>query len=76
MSEYRPNEGFIFNPFRKLPRNEPCPCGSGKKFKKCHLPLLPMCLSETDLKAALKAELDARNNKEITGQRHLTLPSK
>lgn len=22
---------------KKLPgRNEPCPCGSGKKFKKCH----------------------------------------
>jgi hypothetical protein len=27
-------------PFRreepKLGRNDPCPCGSGKKFKKCH----------------------------------------
>lgn len=23
-----------FNP--KVGRNEPCPCGSGKKFKKCH----------------------------------------
>lgn len=22
--------------FRKLGRNEDCPCGSGKKFKKCH----------------------------------------
>lgn len=22
---------------RKVGRNEPCPCGSGKKFKKCHL---------------------------------------
>lgn len=21
-------------------RNETCPCGSGKKFKKCHLPVL------------------------------------
>jgi len=21
----------------KIGRNEPCPCGSGKKFKKCHL---------------------------------------
>ena len=20
----------------KLGRNDPCPCGSGKKFKKCH----------------------------------------
>ncbi|MBK1964194.1 preprotein translocase subunit SecA [Campylobacter novaezeelandiae] len=22
--------------FRKVPRNSPCPCGSGKKFKECH----------------------------------------
>ena len=22
--------------FSKVGRNEPCPCGSGKKFKKCH----------------------------------------
>ena len=21
----------------KIGRNEPCPCGSGKKFKKCHI---------------------------------------
>lgn len=21
----------------KIGRNDPCPCGSGKKFKKCHL---------------------------------------
>lgn len=21
---------------KKLGRNEPCPCGSGKKYKKCH----------------------------------------
>ncbi len=21
----------------KVGRNDPCPCGSGKKFKKCHL---------------------------------------
>jgi uncharacterized protein YchJ len=22
---------------RKVGRNDPCPCGSGKKYKKCHL---------------------------------------
>lgn len=22
---------------RKIGRNEPCPCGSGLKFKKCHI---------------------------------------
>ena len=23
----------------RIGRNDPCPCGSGKKYKKCHLPL-------------------------------------
>jgi uncharacterized protein len=27
----------ITNPLRKVGRNDPCPCGSGKKFKKCCL---------------------------------------
>jgi uncharacterized protein YecA (UPF0149 family) len=22
---------------KRIGRNDPCPCGSGKKFKKCHL---------------------------------------
>ena len=26
------------NPFKGIGRNDPCPCGSGKKFKKCCLP--------------------------------------
>jgi uncharacterized protein YecA (UPF0149 family) len=21
---------------KKIPRNDPCPCGSGKKYKRCH----------------------------------------
>jgi hypothetical protein len=25
------------NPYRAIGRNDPCPCGSGKKFKKCCL---------------------------------------
>jgi uncharacterized protein YecA (UPF0149 family) len=25
------------NPHRHVGRNDPCPCGSGKKFKKCCL---------------------------------------
>jgi hypothetical protein len=28
------------NPYRDVGRNDPCPCGSGKKFKKCCLPEL------------------------------------
>ncbi len=27
----------VANPFRDVGRNDPCPCGSGKKFKKCCL---------------------------------------
>jgi hypothetical protein len=27
------------NPFRDVGRNDPCPCGSGRKFKKCCLDL-------------------------------------
>ncbi len=29
--------GQAFNPNRQVGRNDPCPCGSGKKFKKCCL---------------------------------------
>jgi hypothetical protein len=28
----------VTNPYRNVGRNDPCPCGSGKKFKKCCLP--------------------------------------
>ena len=27
----------VINPLRHIGRNDPCPCGSGKKFKNCHL---------------------------------------
>ncbi|MEO6077259.1 MAG: SEC-C metal-binding domain-containing protein, partial [Candidatus Andersenbacteria bacterium] len=26
----------LHNPYKDVGRNDPCPCGSGKKFKKCH----------------------------------------
>jgi uncharacterized protein len=35
--EARPIEGPVINPFRDVGRNDPCPCGSGKKYKKCCL---------------------------------------
>ena len=34
---WRPNDPPKRNPFRHVGRNDPCPCGSGKKFKKCCL---------------------------------------
>lgn len=33
-----PAPGTDRNPFEGVGRNDPCPCGSGKKFKKCCLP--------------------------------------
>lgn len=29
--------GFTLVRRAKVGRNDPCPCGSGKKFKKCHI---------------------------------------
>ena len=29
-------QGTFVRSDRKIGRNEPCPCGSGKKFKNCH----------------------------------------
>jgi hypothetical protein len=31
------DHGPAVNPFKNVGRNDPCPCGSGKKFKKCCL---------------------------------------
>ena len=31
-----PGAGAAVSPGDKIPRNAPCPCGSGKKYKKCH----------------------------------------
>ncbi len=31
-----PTRAATFPPAPKVGRNEPCPCGSGKKYKKCH----------------------------------------
>jgi len=31
-----PPPALARNPYAGVGRNEPCPCGSGKKFKKCH----------------------------------------
>lgn len=31
----------VVNQKKELGRNDPCPCGSGKKWKKCHYPKIP-----------------------------------
>lgn len=30
------HHGPVRNPLKDVGRNDPCPCGSGQKFKKCH----------------------------------------
>jgi uncharacterized protein len=35
--EEEPREQPYINPLRSVGRNDPCPCGSGKKYKKCCL---------------------------------------
>lgn len=32
------SEATELDPYVNVGRNEPCPCGSGRKYKKCHLP--------------------------------------
>ena len=39
---------LYFNPLLDYPRNAPCICDSGKKFKKCHGPLIPTRISKAD----------------------------
>ncbi len=33
---HHPAQTPVSNPLRDVGRNDPCPCGSGQKFKKCH----------------------------------------
>jgi UDP-N-acetylglucosamine acyltransferase len=36
VKEYNPDWTELEKPLPKVGRNEPCPCGSGKKYKHCH----------------------------------------
>lgn len=44
---------------KKTGRNDPCPCGSGKKYKKCHLPQDESAQHEEFAKAAEEREKNA-----------------
>jgi preprotein translocase subunit SecA len=35
-SPTQPSTSIDRSPKQKIGRNDPCPCGSGKKYKKCH----------------------------------------
>ncbi len=44
---YAPSPGLTINPLLSIPRNLPCPCDSGRKYKKCHLPTMPYYISQS-----------------------------
>lgn len=50
--------GYSWNPLRSLPRNLPCPCGSGVKFKRCHLDKMPDAIP-TKMAKEYKAALES-----------------
>jgi hypothetical protein len=54
----------------KTGRNEPCPCGSGKKYKKCHLVADEKAESEVMAKTAQEAAAKAKAEKKDTGHEH------
>jgi uncharacterized protein YecA (UPF0149 family) len=51
--ELEPTEKQLARKPPKVGRNEPCPCGSGKKFKKC-------CLNTLDSVERMKTLLNAK----------------
>jgi len=38
MTELKLKEADDEKPWREASRNDPCPCGSGRKYKRCCLP--------------------------------------
>jgi len=38
--DFMPTVAAIVNEDHKVGRNDPCPCGSGKKYKKCRAPII------------------------------------
>lgn len=62
-------EDFILDNFSKIGRNENCPCGSGIKFKKCHLKWAEEELDKIRLENILDEE-DEKIGQSISNERH------
>ena len=63
------NFSYLIKQKQKYSRNDPCPCGSGRKYKKC-------CLIHDDLEDALVAEWKKIDSSVIKkGMRLITLES-
>jgi membrane protein involved in colicin uptake len=54
----------------KTGRNEPCPCGSGRKYKKCHLAADEKAESEAMTKTAAEAAAKAKTEKKEEDHDH------
>lgn len=50
-----PKDGYTWNPLSRIERNAPCPCGSGLKFKRCHIDKLPRVVSDKQADTYKKA---------------------
>jgi hypothetical protein len=48
----------------RVGRNDPCPCGSGKKFKKCHLNVPPIATAAHPLPREVMEKFDRRRLEE------------
>jgi hypothetical protein len=58
-SLWRPRQPAV-NPYKDVGRNDPCPCGSGKKFKKCCLDKIEAQQRETAAASRLPARAASR----------------
>lgn len=51
---WKPKKGYEYNPLHSVVgRNDPCPCGSGKKWKKCHMDVAPRIVPVENIKRSL-----------------------
>lgn len=62
----KPLPGFTYNPLKSYPRNNPCPCLSGKKFKVCHLNKLPEVIPQKDAESYSRLLKLTKNIKFVT----------
>lgn len=66
---YKPKPGFSWNPLKGFPRNSPCFCGSGRKFKKCCVSILGHVIETKHLPTIEKA---LRDGSRLILRRHQT----
>lgn len=49
----------------RLGRNEPCHCGSGKKFKRCHGALLPLPIQRVPIPPEVLRQIEEHKAAEL-----------